>query len=132
MKAIVFAAIVIVQAPIVKLVSLDRMHSVCGEDGRIDACTLFDSSTLNVECQSQRFEAAITFRPTIVVHDGKRLSHEYLHIDDFREYAAAYVTDIEQKRFETDAQCRSDAQTAMENFAETMREFSKRSMNHIH
>ena len=123
---------VIVQAPLVKLVSLDRMHSVCGEDGRIDACTLFDSSTLNVECQSQRVEASITIRPTIVVHDGKRLTHEYLHIDDFREYAAAYVTVIEQKRFETDAQCRSDALKAVQTFPATMREFSKRSMSHIH
>ena len=132
MKAFLFAAMVIVQTPVVKLVSLDRMHSVCGEDHEFAACTLFIAYTLDAHCQSQRLEASVTFRPMILLHDGKALSHEYLHIDDFRDYAAAYVTDIEQKRFETDAQCQSDAQVAIDNFASTMREFSKRSMSHIH
>ena len=123
---------VIVQTPIVKLVSFDRMHSVCGDEHPFAACTLFVSYTLDAQCQSQKIEASVTFRPMILIHDGKALSHEYLHIDDFREYAAAYVTDIEQKRFETDAQCRSDVQAAIDGFPETMREFSRRSMNHIH
>ena len=106
--------------------------AVCGEDHEFAACTLFIAYTLDAHCQSQRLEASVTFRPMILLHDGKALSHEYLHIDDFRDYAAAYVTDIEQKRFETDAQCQSDAQAAIDNFPSTMREFSKRSMSHIH
>jgi len=131
MNALLFAAMVIVQTPVVKLVSLDRMHSVCGE-GQLDACTLFVSYELDAHCDAQKLEASITFRPVIVIHDSKALQHEYLHIDDFREYAAAYVTEIEQKRFESDAQCRSGAQEAMDNFGATMRVFSTRSMNHIH
>ena len=132
MKALLFAAMVIVQTPVVKLVSLDRMYSVCGHEHELNACTVFASYALHAECQSQKIEASVTLRPVIIVHDGKSLSHEYLHIDDFREYAESYVTDIEQKRFETDAQCRSDANAAIANFPETMREFSKRSMDHIH
>ena len=132
MNALLFAAMVIVQTPVVKLVSLDRMHSVCGESHDFEACTVFVSYRLDAQCQSQKIEASVTFRPMILLHDGKAISHEYLHIDDFREYAAAYVTDIEQKRFETDALCRSDAQAAIDAFPEMMREFSKRSMGHIH
>lgn len=132
MNALLFAAMVIVQSPVVKLVSLDRMYSACGHDHELNACTLFISYTLKAQCQSQKIDASVTFQPMIILHDGKSLSHEYLHIDDFREYAAAYVTDIEQKRFESDAQCRSDAQAAMDNFPAMMREFSRRSMDHIH
>lgn len=132
MNALLFAAMVIVQTPVVKLVSLDRMYSLCGHEHELNACTVFASYVLNAECQSHKIEASVTFQPMIIVHDSKSLSHEYLHIDDFREYAETYVTDIEQKRFETDAQCRSDAIAAMANFPEVMREFSKRSMNHIH
>ena len=132
MNAFLFAAMVIVQTPVVKLVSLDRMHSMCGQDHKLDACTVFVDFALKAECRSQKLEASVTFRPMIVLHDGKALRHEYLHIDDFREYASAFVTEIEQKRFESDAQCRSDAQAAMDNFPATMRVFSTRSMNHIH
>ena len=132
MNAFLFAAMVIVQTPVVKLVSMEQMHLVCGEEPAFEACTLFVAYTLNAQCRSQKIEASVTFRPMILVHDFKALSHEYLHIDDFREYAATYVTDIEQKRFETDAQCQSDVRAAIDGFPATMREFSKRSMNHIH
>ena len=55
------------------------------------------------------------------------MTHEQLHIEDIRRFAGAYVSDIEQKVFETDSQCRADVSSAMESFGATMRGFAERS-----
>ena len=132
MGSILLAAMVIVQTPLVKLVPLQTVHRACGADREFDACTVFVSYRLNAQCGAGKAEAAITFQPLILLHDLHALSHEHHHIEDLREFAAAYVTDIEQKRFETESQCRSQLDLAARGFAATMREFAARSMRHIH
>lgn len=129
MGAILLAAMVIVQPPVVKLVSLQRVRDTCGQ---FEACTVFVSYRLSAHCSTEKVEAAVTFQPMIFLHDLHALTHEQLHIKDIREFATAYVTDIEQKQFETDAQCRAEADLATAAFAGTMREFAQRSMRHLH
>jgi hypothetical protein len=131
MGAILLAAMVIVQTPVVKLVPLQTVHGACGADHHFEACTVFVSYHLNTQCSAGKAEATITFQPVILLHDLHALSHEQHHIEDMRDFAAAYVTDIEQMRFETESQCRSKLDLATTSFATTMREFAKRSMQHL-
>ena len=120
------AAGVVVEPVTVKLVSLDRVHGVCGSD--VDACTRFVAYRVNASCDSHgALRASITFRPMIFLYNIQELTHEKLHIEDIRRFADAYVTDIDQKPFETDSQCRDAAMIAMGRFRVTMQGFAVRS-----
>lgn len=132
MGAILLAAMVIVNTPVVKFIPLGMVHAVCGSDHEFDACTVFVSYHLDAHCGPGTAEASIAFQPMIFVHDLSALRHEHVHIEDIREYAASYVTDIEQKRFESESQCRTELDLAARTFGATMREFATRSMRHIH
>jgi len=123
---------VIVHTPIVKFVPLRIVRAACGSDHEFEACTLFVSYRLDARCGAEKAEASIAFQPMIFIHDLHALHHENVHIEDIREYAAAYVSDIEQKRFESESQCRSELDLARTSLASTMRGFAERSMRHIH
>ncbi len=123
---------VIVHTPVVKFVPLGMVHAVCGSDHEFEACTVFVSYRLDAHCGPEKAEASIAFQPMIFVHDLQALNHEHVHIEDIREYATAYVTDIEQKRFESESQCRSELDLVTRTLGATMREFAARSMRHIH
>ena len=132
MGTILFAAMVIVHTPVVKFVPIGMVKAACGSDHEFEACTRFVSYRLDAHCGAEKAEASIAFQPMIFIHDLRALSHEHVHIEDIREYAAAYVTDIEQKRFQSESQCRSELDLARKTFGATMREFAARSMRHIH
>jgi hypothetical protein len=118
---------VVVEPVVVKLVSLDRVHDVCGS-GVLDACTRFVAYRLDAACDSHgTLHASVTFRPMIFLYNIQQLTHEKLHIEDIRRFADAYVTDIEQKPFETESQCRDAATIAMDHFDATMQSFAVRS-----
>jgi len=133
MRVILFSLLsaVIVQTPSVKLVRLETIRDLCRPDGAADACTRFVSYRLEASCvargDGRAIEAAVTFRPIILLANLHELSHEQEHIEDMRRFAAAYVTEIEQKTFESDARCRAEALVATARFGETMREFAARS-----
>ena len=131
MNAILFAAIVMVQTPIVKLVTLPQMHTFCGSAAEFDACSVFVSYHLTARCTDRKIEALATFRPMIFIHNIERLDHEQQHVEDIRTFAAAYVTDIEQKEYESESQCAAAARRAEVTFGERMKEFAARSMRHI-
>jgi hypothetical protein len=122
------AAGVVVEPVVVKLVSLNRVHDVCGSGYEIDACTRFVAYRLDASCDPHRaLRASVTFRPMIFLYNVEQLTHEKLHIEDIRRFADAYVTDIEQKPFETESQCRDAATIAMDHFGATMQSFAVRS-----
>lgn len=122
------AAEVVSQPAVVKLVSLGRVHDACGSDREFDACTRFVAYELDASCDSQgKLRASVTFRPMIFLYNIQQLTHEQVHIEDIRRFAEAYVTDIEQKSFETESRCRDAAQLAMDHFGTTMRGFAVRS-----
>ena len=112
--------------------SLDRVHNACGSDREFDACTLFVAYKLEANCFYRKIDVSVTFRPMIFLNNIQQLSHEWLHIEDIRSYAGAYVTDVEQKTFETESQCRTEAQLASDNFGATMRAFAERSNRERH
>ena len=119
---------VVVQPVVVKLVSLDRVHGACGSEREFDACTRFVAYGLDATCDTRgALTASITFRPMIFLYNIQQLTHEKVHIEDIRRFADAYVTEIEQKSFETETQCRAEARLAMNNFGETLRGFAERS-----
>jgi hypothetical protein len=126
-----FAGSVTVQRPMVSLVPLSIVHGVCGADGEYDACTRFVDYSLDARCTTRdgiaRTEASVAFRPWILLHNVHELSHEQLHIDDLRRFAAAYVTDLEQNTYESESDCEARAKAEMARFGETMREFAERS-----
>jgi hypothetical protein len=117
---------------VVKLVSLERVHDACGSAREFDACTRFVAYRLDVTCASRKMEAVVTFRPIIFLYNIQQLSHEQCHIEDIRKFAAAYVTDIEQETFETDSQCRAEAQREMDSFPARMLGFATRSNHERH
>jgi hypothetical protein len=127
MNAILLAAIVIVQTPTIRLVPLQTVHNACGAAGEYDACTRFVAYRLDAVCTGGRVRATVTFRPLIFLYDIHQMTHEKLHIEDIRRFADAYVTDIEQKAFETDSQCCAEMFSAIGNFDATMRAFAERS-----
>jgi len=127
------AAAVVVQPVVVKLVPLNRVHDACGSDREFDACTRFVAYELDASCDSHgALRASATFRPMIFLYNIQQLTHEKLHIEDIRRFADAYVTDIEQKSFETESQCHAAAQLAMDHFEATMRGFAERSNRERH
>jgi hypothetical protein len=122
------AAEVVVQPVVVKLVPLARVHDACGSDREFDACTRFVAYELDASCDSRgALRVSATFRPMIFLYNIQQLTHEKLHIEDIRRFADAYVTDIEQKPFETESQCRDAATIAMDHFDATMQSFAVRS-----
>ena len=121
------AAGVEVEPAVVKLVSLDRVHDVCGS-AELDACTRFVAYRLDASCDSHgTLRASVTFRPMIFLYNVQQLTHEKLHIEDIRRFADAYVTDIEQQPFETESQCRVAATITMDHFGSAMQSFAVRS-----
>jgi hypothetical protein len=119
---------VVVEPAVVKLISLDRLHDVCGSDRELDACTRFVAYRLDASCDWHgALRASVTFRPMIFLYNIQELTHEKLHIEDIRRFADAYVTDIEQKPFETESQCRDAVTIAMDHFGATMQGFAVRS-----
>ena len=113
---------------VVKLMSLDRLHDTCASEREFDACTRFVAYRLDASCDSHgALRASVTFRPMIFLYNVQELTHEKLHIEDIRRFADAYVTDIEQKPFETESQCRDAAQLATDRFGATMQSFAMRS-----
>jgi hypothetical protein len=123
---------VIVQPPLVKAVSLPWVHTACGDGADFDACTQFVAYRLNASCDGSKIHASVTFRPLIFVYNFQQMTHEWAHIDDVRTYCAGYVNDLEQRRFETESECRDAATLASATFGERMREFAGRSMARIH
>jgi hypothetical protein len=122
------AAGVLVEPVVVKLVSLDRVRAVCGTGRELDACTRFVAYRLDASCDPHgALRASVAFRPMIFLYNVQELTHEKLHIEDIRRFADAYVTDIEQKPFESESQCRDAATIAMDRFGATMQSFAMRS-----
>jgi len=129
MQAFFFSllSVVIVQTPMIRTVTLQKLPELCGAGTGYDACTIFVAYRLEAVCDGRRASARVTFRPLIYLHDIHRLAHENYHIEDIRRLAAAYVTDIEQKEFDTESQCRSETAIRMETFGATMQGFARES-----
>lgn len=122
-----------VEPAAVKLVPLYRVHDACGSDREFDACTRFVAYRLDAACDSHgSIRASVTFRPMIFLYNIQQLAHEQLHVEDIRRFADAYVTDIEQKSFETEWRCHDAAQLAIGQFEATMRGFAERSNRERH
>lgn len=126
------AAGVFVQPAMVLSVPLGRVHSACGDEGDFDACTQFVAYRLDARCDGPRLHASVTFRPVIFLHNADRLTHERMHIDDIRTYAAEYALQLEASTFDSDGQCSDAARQAIDGFGEKMHDFARRSMAHIH
>ncbi|HUJ15609.1 MAG TPA: hypothetical protein VL284_17615, partial [Thermoanaerobaculia bacterium] len=83
--AILFAALLI-HPPVITLSSLSRIQEICG--GEFEACTRFVAYRLTATCSGTRLEASIEYAPHIFLHDPRKITHEQLHIDDVRRFAA--------------------------------------------
>lgn len=132
MHAIVLAAMVIIQAPTVRLLPLQTIHALCGTAGEYDACTRFVAYRLEASCSGRHAVAAATFRPLIFLYNIHELSHEYEHIEDIRAFAERFVTNVEQRTFDSETECRDEMRLATTEFAERLAAAATDSVRRLH
>lgn len=109
--------------PGVSAIGRDGVRSKCGSAARI-GCTNFDDFMLTCYCtkdeEGWRPDALASAVPQIYLTNFNYLSHEMLHIADFRYMLGTHVKAIESHVFPSKASCDRYATAVVAAFPDTM------------
>ena len=115
-------------APAVAAVGRDGVNAQCGPDARV-GCTNFRDYMLTCSCSRTsdgwRVDALASAVPQIYLTSFNYLSHEMLHIADFRHMLRGHMKAIEANVFPSKASCDRYATALVNAFPETMRRIAR-------
>jgi hypothetical protein len=115
-------------APAVAAVGRDGVLAQCGPEARI-GCTNFRDYMLTCHCvrtnDGWRVDALASAVPQVYLTSFNYLSHEMLHIADFRHMLRGHVKAIETGVFPSKASCDRYATALVNAFPETMRRIAR-------
>ena len=128
---------VLVLKPMTRIVSSrEDLRADCGVSGQYDACTHIIGYQLRATCGGDGTEwwmdAAATFRPLIVLHRPRSLSHENAHIEDIRRAVERHILGLEELRFGSRAECETRTLAASSGFASALMRFAEDSNDTRH
>ena len=114
--------------PGVSAVGRDGVRQKCGADARI-GCTNFSDFMLTCYCAKSsdgwRPDALASAVPEIYLTSFNYLSHEMLHVSDFRHMLRSHVKAIKANVFPSKASCDRYATAVVAAFPDTMRRVAK-------
>lgn len=116
--------------PLTRLVRQVEIEEACGVRG-VAACTGFVGQRMDCECVESdtgwTIAARVQFIPVMFLSDATWAAHEHEHVADVVESVTTHVFLLEQLRFGTAEECRSEAGRQTAGFVSLMNRFKRAS-----